>query len=433
MQSYQCLFYLEKSECNEFARDEHIIQAGLAGSLSSPNIICENCNNYFSHKIDTELIKFYQPIIKILDNFLSGRSKHKKKKSKLISEEEEQCDIEYVGGSAKLAKINKSYSSNGQLERIVAPASIAPQILENIAKSEGVKSTTIKKMLITEHFTNARENVCLSVTPFLMRAVLLDILELADHVSFAHNLPNIAKHHYLSDLRLWVRTGRSSKHFPLKSIFYSFAPVSDLLDSLFEPSTFSHRLVICFDHDSKVLILIAQFVNTMPWVFVLENIVVHPCSVSILYKKALIDGEDQLFWDSNRAILDIRDIRWRTFSTATRDACEFAKTKWVQEFNKQHARAHYESDLRNDIYINERLTYYTENIGNKSNASIDAILKLMENRYQGNEHLTDIIKISRDKAVERWNSDANQEPQRVSLYRECLKDIKSKYGYPKIL
>ena len=433
MQSHVCLFYHDNSECNNYNKLEHIIQEGLGGTLSSPNIICDNCNNHFSQEVDNELINFYEPIIKILAPFLSGRCKRKKKKSELMSENGEQCHIEYVAGIANLTKINKSYSPDRKLDRILAPASISSQKLEKIANNEGAKSITVSKLLITEHFTNAVEGVCLNVNANLMRAILLDILELADHASLTQNMPNIARHHCLNDLRFWVRTGRFSQHFPLMNIFYSFAPVSDLLDSLFEPSTFSHRLVICFDHDFKVLIFIAQFVNTMPWVFVLENIVVHTCSVSILYKKALIDGKDQFFMDRSHALLDIRDIRWRAFITTTRDACEFAKIKFVQEFQEQNAQAYYESDLRNNTYIKKRLTYYAENSCNKDNASTDAILKLMENRYQGSEHLSDIIRITRDRVGEMWANSANIEIQRVSLYRECLKCIKKKYGYPKIV
>ena len=432
MRSHECLFYHDNSECNDHIKDEHIIQAGLGGTLSSPNIICDNCNNHFSQVVDSELINFYDPIIKILAPFLSGRCKRKKKKSELISENGEQCSIEYVAGIASLKKISKSYSHDGELDRIIAPASISSQMLEKIANSEGIKGKAVSRMLITEHFTNAVEGVLWDVNATLMRAILLDILELADHASLTQNMPNIARHHYLKDLRFWVRTGRLSKHFPLRNIFYSFAPVSDLLDSLFEPSIFSHRLVICVDHHSNVLILVAQFVNTMPWVFVFENIVVHTCSFSILYKKALIDGKDQFFMDSGHALLDIRDIRWRTFTTTTPDACEFAKIKFVQEYQKQNARAYYESDLRNDTYIKKRLTYYAENSCNKDNASTDAILKLVENRYQGSVHLSDIIRITRDRAGERRANSANMEIQRVSLYRECLKCIKKKYGYPKI-
>jgi hypothetical protein len=432
MQSQQCLFFQENDNCNDIATDEHIIQKGLAGTLSSPNIICANCNNFFSQNLDIQITELYEPIIKILSPFLSGKLKHRKKGTKLTSGESEQYDIEYFEGTANLSKIYKRYSSNGQLE-IIAPCSYSREKLEEIAKSEGAGRTkTFKTVPLTELFPNAIEKGCLNVTLILIRAILLDILELAYYVSATKKFPNIAKHHCLNELRLWIRTGNPSKPSFLKNTFPWCAPVSDLLDSLFETSTFSHRFAICFDHKSKVLILIAQFVNTMPWVFIFENIIIRSCSVSILYKKALVDGEDQLLVNSNCAVLDIDNILWRKFSVSTRDAIEFAKTKWEQEFKAQNARAHYESDLRNYSFINERLTYYTNNSHSEISSSIDAILKLMQNRYQGSRYIEDILEITKKRALAEWTDSGNQKNQRVLLYRECLKDIKSKFGYPSL-
>ncbi len=431
MQHHQCLFFKESNNsCNDIITKEHIIQEGLAGTLSSSDIICDNCNNFFSQNLDIQLTGLYDPIIKILSPFLSGRLKYKKKQTKLTLNESEQYDIEYTRGTANLKKITCKYGPNGQLN-LIAPCFYSRERLEEIAKSKGVgKSTTFLKVPFTELFPNGVEKTCLNVTPVLIRAILLDILELAYYVSVTKDFPNIAKHHCLDKLRLWIRTGRPSKPSFLKNTF-PCAPVSDLLDSLFEPSIFSHRLAICFDHKSKVLTLIAQFVNTMPWVFIFEDVALYSCSVSILYKKTLLDGKDQLI-NENSAVLDIRDIRWRKFSTATQDAVEFAKTKWKQEFETQNARAHYESDLRNDSFISERLTYYADNCQSKISASIDAIVKLMQNRYQGSRYLVDILEITKKKALEKWTNSGNQKKQRVLLYQKCLKDIKSKFGYPNI-
>jgi len=431
MKSHQCLFFHESSNCNNTNSNEHIIQQGLAGTLSSPNIICANCNNFFSQNLDIQITELYEPIIKILSPFLSGKFKRKKKVTKLTSGESEQYDIEYVGGTANLTKIYKRYSSDGQLE-IIAPCSYSREKLEEIAKSEGAGRTKIFKTApLTEIFPEATERGFLNVNCILIRAVLLDLLELAYYVSFTGNFPNIAKNQCLNKMRLWIRTGSSFSKFPPKDILYSFAPISDLLDPLFKPSTFSHRLVICFDHKSKVLILVAQFVNTMPWVFILENMFVHSCSVSILYQKALIDGEDQLL-TNKKCVLNIRDIRFRKFSTATHYAIKFAKTKWKQEYDVQNARAHYEFDLRNDRFINEKLTYYIDNCQSKINPSVGAIIQLIKRRYQGSPYIEDILEITKKKALQEWTNRGNQKKRRILLYRECLKDIKSKFGYPSI-
>jgi len=430
MKPQQCLFYHESHNCNNKTRNEHIIQKGLSGTLSSQNLICGNCNNFFSKELDTNIISLYEPIMNILSPFLSGKLKRRKKRAKLTSEESKQYEIEYVEGSANLSKINKIYSTNGKLENIIAPASISKKELEKIAKREGVESKTFKTVPLTEFFPNAIEKTCLNVSPVLMRAILLDILELADYVSVARNFPNIAKHRSMNGLRLWIRTGGLSEPFFLKNAYPWCAPVSDLLDPLFEPSTFSHRLIVCFDHKSKALVLIAQFVDTMPWLFILENIVVHSCSLSILYKKALVDGQDELITEKSRAVLDIRDIRLRKFSPRTHYALEFAKAKWHQEFRNQWARAYYESDLRNDNVIKQKLTYYASNSHSKINPSIDAVMKLVQNRYQGSRYISDILEITKKKASAEWTNGGNQKEQQILLYRECLKAIKRKFGYP---
>lgn len=286
MQPDKCLFFEENSNCNNVASKEHIIQQGLGGTLSSPDIICGNCNNYFSDCLDIELIRLYEPIMKVLSPLLSGRLKHKKKKAKLTSSAGEECDIEYVGGAANLAKIHKEYSSDGRLESIFAPSSVSRKTLQEIAKAHGVKGETFNEVPLTEQFPDAVEKTPLAITPGVVRAILLDILELADYVSTAQDFPNIARHSSLKDLRFSIRM-QPSKQFPPRGITVPFASVSDLLDDLFEPSTFSHRLAISFDYKSKVLILVAQFANTMPWVFVLENIVVNSSSLSVLYKRKL--------------------------------------------------------------------------------------------------------------------------------------------------
>ena len=179
MQSKQCLFYLENSNCNSIASNEHIIQEGLAGTLSSPDIICENCNNYFSRDIDTQLVTLYEPIINILSPLLPGRSKRKKKKTQLITGNDEQYDIEYLGGSVSLAKINKSYSSNGQLGTIVAPSSIPLDNLKGIVHKMGAKVESERTMLITEYFSESHQTISADINSNLIRAILLDVLELA--------------------------------------------------------------------------------------------------------------------------------------------------------------------------------------------------------------------------------------------------------------
>ena len=66
-----CLFFQEYENCNSFSK-EHIIQKKLGGSLASENLICRNCNNYFSQALDNELIKLYKPILINLAPIIGG-------------------------------------------------------------------------------------------------------------------------------------------------------------------------------------------------------------------------------------------------------------------------------------------------------------------------------------------------------------------------
>jgi hypothetical protein len=435
MEPRQCLFFHESSNCSDVVENEHIIQKGLGGTLSSPDIICANCNNFFSQELDPHLINFYEPIIKILSPLLFGNLKRKRMKTKLISGKE-QIDIEYRGGVVNLPEISYRYNSNGQLEEITAPSSIPIEKLKEIAKHKGAKHISFETRFITERYPDGIEKSCFDVNPALMRAILRDILELAHYGYTIKKFPNIAMHRCLNKLRFWIRTGRSTNQFPPRDICFSFAPISDLLDVLFEPSTFSHRLVVSYDYKSKAFILVAQFVNTMPWVFIFENVAAHSHSVSILYKKALLDGKDQL-WSPNYAVLDIHNIKWRRFSIATRYAIEFAQKKFEQGFLTQRARAHYESDLRSDDYISQKFTYYINDFSSKTDTpEIDAIVKRIQEQYQESQYLKDILEITRKEALEIWTNtrfDNGQRDQKVLfVYRECLKNIKNTFGYPAI-
>jgi hypothetical protein len=368
---------------------------------------------------------------------ISGRLKRNKYKTELISDMpgRDRVDIEYTGGVVNLTKTSCNYNSKGQLEEITAPFSMPIEKLKKIAKHKGAENIVIKQELITERYGGIEKN-CFEVDTTLIRAILCDILELAHYGYIKNMFPNVAKHHCLDDMRFWIRTGLPTNRFPPRDICFAFAPISDILDRLFEPSTFSHRLVVSYDCESNVLILVAQFVNTMPWVFVIENIVASPRHGSILYKKALLDGKDQL-WASKCAVFDMRDIKWKRFCVNTRYSREFAQTKWLQEIETQRARAHYEYDLRIDDYIKLKLTYYINQSSSKTTTpEIEAIVKRMQELYQESQQLKDILEITRRKSLEIWDSihfPGSQRDQKVLfVYRECLKNIKSAFGYPTV-
>lgn len=424
MQAKQCLFFKESDNCCDTATEEHIIQQGLAGTLSSSKIVCENCNNFFSQELDIHLTKFYEHIIaRTLSPLLSGKLKHRKIKIESTS----NAQVEYKGGVASLSKITKDYSPDGKLKTIRAPLSTSRETLEKIVNSEGVKIKSYKKELLTESFPDINENNCWDINLTLIRAILLDILELAYYMHVTEIFPNIAQHPDLDALRFWIRTGRLPNLFP----WSSFASISDLLEPLFKPSTFSHRFVVCFNHKSKKLILVAQFVNTMPWVFVLEDVDLHSCSISILYQKALLGGKDQLL-NKNCSVLKIKDIEWHKFCTTTNLACEFAIRKWKQEYINQLRRAYYERDLRHDEVISGKLAHYS-NSWHGDDATVNAIVGLMENRYRDSPHIEKILSLAKKTALEKLINTFPSDQKDLFIYRECLKTVKSNFGYPTVL
>ena len=205
---------------------------------------------------------------------------------------------------------------------------------------------------------------------------------------------------------------------------------------MFKSSVFSHRLGVSYDFKSQTLILFAQFVNTMPWVFVIENVVPYSKSVSILYSKALLDGTDELL-TLDYAFLDVHKIKWRMFPVPTEEARKFAQRKWLQEIIAQRSRAHYEYDLRIDDILKERVPYFiNQSFSHSKTPEIDAIVKLMEEKYQESQQLKTILDTTRIRARELWdNGSFNgivRDQKVLDIYRECLKDIKNKFGYPAI-
>ncbi len=271
----------------------------------------------------------------------------------------------------------------------------------------------------------------------IIRAVILDALELVRYGTIEHTFPDIARHDSLRKLRCWVRYG--TPYFKCGQPDVPYANISDILDPLFQQSTFSHRIIASYDKSSQSLILVAQFVSTMPWLIIIENVNLHPTSVSILYKKALIDGNDECFIKNN-AVLNTKSLNWRKFSAETQNALDFAKVKFVQEYHFQCGRASYELDMRDDKDLGTTLSNYINYYQDKgiANPEIEAILETIKSRYQLSPHVNDILASTRQKALSMWamlNRPVHQKQRStLNIYRACLKEISNskRYGYPKI-
>lgn len=433
MKRGNCIFHKESGTCNNTFTEEHIIQKSLGGSLSSKKITCANCNNYFSQDIDIQLTKLYFPIIYILSPVLPGKLKTKVIEERTI----DGVPIKLTaGGGATIKGIQKKYDQRGKLKEISAHESYSREDLESIARHSDVKmsETDFSRVLFSDYLDSSGYPICLEVNEVIIRAVCLDILEFIRYGTLYKSFPDIAKNDSLKRFRNLIRNGISSG---FRAYYLYYAPITDLIDQLFEPSLFSHKLVVSYDHKSKCLILAAQFVDVMPWLVVFDNVNLHSSSISLLYKKALVGGNDQIFVEK-KAVFDPKVIKWRTFSMTTSYSRNFTMLKFVESHRSQHGRAIYELDMRSDKEIHGTLFSRIEKYRkSESCPQVKAITEVIGIRYCENCYLNDIKNEAYKMALSLWESSQTNKRKRrdktLEIYRACLKNMAARYGMPKIL
>ena len=148
-----------------------------------------------------------------------------------------------AGGVIQLQKIVRKYDKNGRLEKLLAPTTISREKLEKIAKKEATqyKSLNFAHTPITEELEEPFTASTLQLDDRIIRAVILDALELVRYGTIEHAFPDIARHDSLRKLRCWVRYG--APYFKCGQPDVPYANISDILDPLFQQSTFSHRII----------------------------------------------------------------------------------------------------------------------------------------------------------------------------------------------
>lgn len=435
MKRGNCIFHKESGTCNNTFTEEHIIQKSLGGSLSSKKITCANCNNYFSQDLDIQLTKLYFPIIYILSPVLPGKLKTKVQKIKTI----DGLPIKLTaGGTATVDGIQTKYNDKGKWEETLAPESYSREEIVSISRHSGAKisETDFSRVPFSDYLDRSGYAICLKVNDVIIRAVCLDILEFIRYGTLNPdlNFPDITNKDILGEFRNFVRNGISSG---FRAYYRYYAPINDLIDPLFEPSLFSHKLVVSYDYKSKCLILAAQFVDVMPWLVVFDNVNLHSSSISLLYKKDLVGGDDQIFVE-NKAVFDPKVIKWRTFSLTKRYSRNFAKLKFVESYRNQYGRAIYELDMRSDKEIHETLSNRVKKYRkSKSCPQVKAITEVIGIRYCGNRYLNDVKNEAYKMALSLWESSQTNKRKRrdktLEIYRVCLENIAARYGMPKIL
>lgn len=422
-----CLFFQDTDDCtNEFTA-EHIIQQSLGGTLSSPQLICASCNNFFSNNLDKAINDFYKNLYIILSPLLPGRRR---------AIEGETLDgvplmIE-SGGVASVKKIKKKYNANGDLSEIIAPPSVSKKKLETIA-SKTVRLSSQSKFVRTPLADLCEyQNMPLGIDDLFIRAVCLDLIEFIRYGTLKKKFPDFARHTALRGLRNFVRHGYSTSAFRMRGL--PIAWIADLLERLFAPSTFSHKLVASYNPRDSSLILAAQFFDTMPFALVLESLSVDSRPVSLLYKKALLDGKDQFFVE-NKAVLDPKMIALRLFSASKEEyAIRFKKTKFFNSWREQRERAIYELDMRSD---DELLNTLSIRVGNSTDNNpypqVRAIVDVVAIRYSEHPSLSKIREETYQRALCAWKNTTVDSTKKMMLdvYRQCLHSVKQDYGLPR--
>jgi len=421
-----CLFFHETDDCtNEFTA-EHIIQQSLGGTLSSPQLICASCNNFFSYNLDRAINDFYKNLYIILSPLLSGRRRT------IDAETLEGVPLMIEsGGVASVKKIKKKYNANGDLSEIIAPPSVSKKELETIASKTGRISSHSKFVRTPLADFCEYQNMSLGIDDLFIRAVCLDLLEFIRYGTIEKNFPDFSRHTALQGLRSFVRHGYTTHAFRMRGL--PIAWIADLLEQLFAPSTFSHKLAASYNPRDGSLILAAQFFDTLPFALVLESLSVDSRPISLLYKKALLDGKDQFFIE-NKAVLDPKMIALRLFSASKEEyAIRFKKTKFFSSWRGQRERAIYELDMRSDDELLNTLSIRVEN-STDSNPypQVHAIVEVVAIRYSEHPSLSTIREETYQRALCAWKNTTVDSKKKMMLdvYRQCLHSIKQDYGLP---
>ncbi len=422
-----CLFHTVSGGCASTFKPEHIIQKGLGGSLKSSELICSTCNKSFGDNLDHVLTKFFRDILGVLSPLLSGDLKDKKQHTKSLNSST-PLTIE-PGGHVKVRGISKTTNENGVLTEIRGPLGASKSKFEEIA---GRRADSFEDSFEKDDYLHV-----FSINELLIRAILLDLIEILRYATIHLGIPDIANHKFLEETKRWIRNGTNSSDFPPRRV--PFAPISDMLDISFGACMFSHRLAVIYDQKQAKIIFSAQFVNTMPFVVILHDARIGNSSLSILYQKVLIDDaklQDTLH-TTRKPVIDYKDLEWARF-IGTPDGQNFALCKFWQEYVRQYRKALYELDMRSDDTLCKEVEKYKIKHTTKTRpeAVTNIILDLMEDRYLHSPQLEEIKTATYDITQSKMNvnnwDDENIIKDIMSVYRICLKAIASNnsFGYP---
>lgn len=363
----------------------------------------------------------------MLSPLLPGDLKDKKQHTKSLNSST-PLTIE-PGGHVKVRGISKTTNENGVLTEIRGPLRASKSEFEEIARR---RADSFEYSFEKDDYLHV-----FSINELLIRAILLDLIEILRYATIHRGIPDVANHKFLEEAKRWIRKGTNSSNFPPRRV--PFAPISDMLDISFGACTFSHRLAVIYDQKRAKIIFSAQFANTMPFVVILHDARIGNSSLSILYQKVLIDdaGSQDTFNTTRKPVIDYKDMEWARFID-TPDGQNFALCKFWQEYVRQYRKALYELDMRSDDTLckeveKHKIKYTTKT---RPEGVMSIIRDLVEDRYLHSPHLAEIKRTAYDIMQSKLDvnnrDDENIVKDIISMYRICLKAIATNnhYGYP---
>ncbi|MBU1220270.1 HNH endonuclease [Myxococcota bacterium] len=420
----KCIFCDSERE-NEFEKKEHIIQEGIGGTLSSKNIVCENCNEIFSTSYDVEINDFYVHFTNILANWMPSRIRNKKI---TFYQDGIQWILSHGGMFSLGKKITKINDSSGNIKTIYATSKEEIFSITGNSCNSKIEEVFPSDDLVPDNILKIKKGG----TEQLFFASLINLIEFAEYeASTNKRIGSI----FSSKRFVSLKKKLISKQ-PFDIIYDTgynspFSHDLCLLNSLF-PSTqnplFCHRLIIDYQKEECQLVLSAQYFGTFPWIYIFNNVELIENSFCLTYYK---DFEPQVLHEPNNfffsptSLLNKKFINYKQFQIKTQKGWEFATDKLHENYIKTFSQILFQYEQIDDSVYSETIEESRRVKKMTSKEAIEYVLSLKFRNVSLDKIQSISDKIGLEKIVcEKGNSAA---------YKFLAKELNQEFGYPEIM
>jgi len=385
-----CLFRDVTKQCGGIT-NEHLLQRCIGGTWESDDVICANCNEYFSQDVDSRLCKNFEWLMCVLSPLLSGNLKNKI--IKLNSSDGVPVQVT-SGGMVSIAKTKTIQSKDGP--HIISHSEIQAKLAAQAQKWPDGQYECRK--LPTSHLVRLPPQQSIYDLGFY-RAVMKCLIQVLDKASRRDKSMSLARRSELQSIRRFIRHGTIGG-----PISWNFLPIFRLegdLQRLFSSDfEFANRAAIFFDKRKGKLFGLLQIANTIPLGgYLSTGLDWEEESFSFLYEKNLIPRQE------NNAIekwlpfcaMDERKFNFYQFAISSKESADFAWYSFRRSVSEQIGRAYAVVEMNSDRgLIETMIVQYEHLINDQSLSPGDAATSLVEvilrQRYQ-----------SRGIPEERWS------------------------------